>query len=108
MRVCLLYSGILIGFASTVYFGSNLSLVRVVVLALLTSIVCTFVNFIFTKCFCSKKGIIRFIGFVLFLGVNGILVYIIMAVAATTNSFSQINDWSIQFGISLLSDKFFF
>jgi hypothetical protein len=94
--------------AVTVYFGDNLSLLRVLMVGTLSSIVGIVQSSGFTRCFRSPKRGWNVTGLVIFVASNVAYVYIIMATVAVTSSVDQTNDWSIQYVVSLALDNFLY
>jgi hypothetical protein len=100
VRVCFFFSGALFSLAVTVYFGDQLSLVRGVMIAVISAVVTSVFSQVYYKTLGSGTAILKLLGVVVYLGVNLLCVYIIMSVVATTSTVEKTNQWTIQYGIS--------
>jgi uncharacterized membrane protein len=76
----------LMGLAATVYFGSTLSLVRTLIVALVNAGASAVTTTLYYKTIGSKKTPLKIVGAILYFLINAVVVYIIMVMVATTST----------------------
>jgi hypothetical protein len=55
----------------------------------------TILLLLFKKCLTSKFSLIKTIGIFLFIGVFGLMIFVILGVVAKTSSVQKVNDWAL-------------
>jgi hypothetical protein len=72
----------------TVYLGENFSLVRGLVLAVLSGVACYIVTTIYRKFIGSRYLIFNIVGTLVFIGFTGLCLYVILVSIASVDSVS--------------------
>lgn len=53
-----------------------------------------------------KRKFVKIIGVILFVGLTGLAIYVVLAITSTRLTIPQTNIWAIQYGITFVSDNF--